>query len=64
MGSINGPKLPRVFEVQQMSHDLTTEGCPESNFRNSGIFKKVCWEKVIHYNKIYSKLRKFMILIN
>ncbi|ESW07647.1 hypothetical protein PHAVU_010G146900 [Phaseolus vulgaris] len=40
MGSINGPKLPRVFELQQMSHDLTTEGCPESNFRNSCIFKK------------------------
>ncbi|KAK7381672.1 hypothetical protein VNO80_00218 [Phaseolus coccineus] len=40
VGSINGPKLPRVFEMQQMSHDLTTEGCPESNFRNSCIFKK------------------------
>lgn len=42
MGSINGPKLPRVFEVHQMSHDLTTEGCPEINFRNSSTFKKVC----------------------
>ncbi|KAH1240292.1 Mitochondrial proton/calcium exchanger protein [Glycine max] len=40
MGSINGPKLPLVFEVQQMSHDLTTEGCPKSDFRNSSIFKK------------------------
>ena len=30
MGSINGPKLPLVFEVQQMPHDLTTEGCPKN----------------------------------
>ncbi|CAJ1951111.1 unnamed protein product [Sphenostylis stenocarpa] len=40
MGSINGPKLPLVFELEQMSHDLTTEGCPKSNFRNSCTFKK------------------------
>ncbi|TKY64461.1 LETM1 domain-containing protein YLH47 [Spatholobus suberectus] len=40
MGSINGPKLPLVFEVQQMSHDLTKEGCPKSNSRNSSVFKK------------------------
>ncbi|KAL5158569.1 Protein LOW PSII ACCUMULATION 3, chloroplastic [Glycine soja] len=40
MGSINGPKLPLVFEVQQMPHDLTTEGCPKNNFQNSCIFNK------------------------
>ncbi|KAK7389570.1 hypothetical protein VNO78_24722 [Psophocarpus tetragonolobus] len=40
MGSINGPKLPLVFEVQQMSHELTTERCPKSNVQNSSIFKK------------------------
>ncbi|RDX65393.1 hypothetical protein CR513_55957, partial [Mucuna pruriens] len=40
MGSINGPKLPLVFEVQQMSHDLITEGCPKSISRNNCIFKK------------------------
>ncbi|XP_020225361.1 uncharacterized protein LOC109807252 isoform X2 [Cajanus cajan] len=40
MGNINGPKLPLVYEVQQMSHDLTTEGSPKSNSRNSCIFKK------------------------
>lgn len=43
MGSINGPKLPLVFEVQQMPHDLTTEGCPKNNFQNSCIFNKVCY---------------------
>lgn len=41
MGSINGPKLPLMFEVQQMSHNLTTEECPKSNSQNSCIFKKI-----------------------
>ncbi|KAJ1388758.1 LETM1-like [Sesbania bispinosa] len=37
--SINGPKLPLVFEVQQKSH-LTTEGCPKSNSQNSSILEE------------------------
>ncbi|XP_014516038.1 uncharacterized protein LOC106773800 isoform X2 [Vigna radiata var. radiata] len=54
MGSINGPKLPRVFEVHQMSHDLTTEGCPEINFRNSSTFKKAS-VSAITSKKTYEK---------
>ncbi|XP_027906879.1 uncharacterized protein LOC114166358 isoform X2 [Vigna unguiculata] len=54
MGSITGPKLPRVFEVQQMSHDLTTEGCPEINFRNSCTFKKAS-VSAITSKKTYEK---------
>lgn len=41
IGSINGPKLPLVFEVQQKSHDLTTEGCPQSDWQNNSIIEKV-----------------------
>ncbi|KAK7294238.1 hypothetical protein RJT34_17125 [Clitoria ternatea] len=40
MGSINGPKLPLVFEMQKISHDFTTEGHANSNYQNSYIFKK------------------------
>ncbi|KAG5035524.1 hypothetical protein JHK87_010434 [Glycine soja] len=47
MGSINGPKLPLVFEVQQMPHDLTTEGCPKNNFQNSCIFNKDLWMGIV-----------------
>ncbi|XP_047174379.1 uncharacterized protein LOC124842015 isoform X2 [Vigna umbellata] len=54
MGSINGPKLPRVFEMHQMSHDLTTEGCPEINFRNSSTFKKAS-VSAITSKKTYEK---------
>lgn len=47
MGSINGPKLPLVFEVQQKSHDLTVEGCPKSNSQNNYTLKKVYYMKFI-----------------
>ncbi|KAL2338045.1 hypothetical protein Fmac_012491 [Flemingia macrophylla] len=39
MGCINVPKFPLAFEVQQMPHDLNTEGSPKSNSRESCIFR-------------------------
>ncbi|KAK7349197.1 hypothetical protein VNO77_06373 [Canavalia gladiata] len=55
MGSINGPKLPLVFEVQQMSHDLTTEGCPKSNSQNSSISKKAPISAITDKKTTYGK---------
>ncbi|KAK7255432.1 hypothetical protein RIF29_28841 [Crotalaria pallida] len=60
IGSINGTKLPLVFEAQRKPHELTTERCLKSNSQNSSTFKKEACEQGTCTDKLNPRRESFI----